>query len=228
MNNPTILIVEDELAISEMVSVTLQMAGFDTLQAENVATAYRMIIDNRPDLVLLDWMLPGGHSGMDLCIRLKKDAALKDIPVIMLTAKEEEMDKVQALDTGADDYITKPFSTKELIARIKAVIRRANLHTSDIKVGGISLEPASQRVSINGVEVLMSATEYRLLAFFMSHVDIVYTRTQLLDYVWGSNVYIDERTVDVHIRRLRKVLAPHRADTLIQTVRGTGYRFSER
>ncbi|MDO5651331.1 MAG: phosphate regulon transcriptional regulator PhoB [Moraxella sp.] len=228
MNEPLILVVEDEPAISEMIVTTLDLAGFRTAQAENAKEAYAMIVADRPDLVLLDWMLPDGQSGMDLCVRLKKEESTSEVPIIMLTAKGEETNKVQGLEAGADDYVAKPFSTKELIARIKAVLRRTSVKDTPLQVGGLLLEPASQRVTVKGEVVEMSATEYRLLAFFMSHEDRVYTRAQLLDRVWGSNVYIDERTIDVHIRRLRRLLAPYGVDEMIQTVRGTGYRFSQR
>jgi two-component system phosphate regulon response regulator PhoB len=175
-------------------------------------------------------MLPNGLSGIDLCRRLKKDEMLSEIPIIMLTAKGEEDNKVQGLDAGADDYITKPFSTRELVSRIKAVLRRSSALSGEkpIDVGGLSLDPASQRVSANNKAVDIGPTEYRLLAFFMSHPERAYTRTQLLDQVWGGNVYVEDRTIDVHIRRLRKVLEPFGFADYIQTVRGTGYRFSNK
>jgi len=173
-------------------------------------------------------MLPNGQSGIDFCRMLKKDELLSEIPVIMLTAKGEEDNKVQGLDAGADDYITKPFSTRELISRIKAVLRRSSALSGDkpIEAEGLSLDPVSQRVSADGNPVDIGPTEYRLLAFFMSHPERAYTRTQLLDQVWGGNVYVEDRTIDVHIRRLRKVLEPYNYAGFIQTVRGTGYRFS--
>ncbi|GAF59895.1 phosphate regulon transcriptional regulatory protein PhoB [Psychrobacter sp. JCM 18902] len=173
-------------------------------------------------------MLPGDKSGIDFCRLLKNDELLAEIPVIMLTAKSEEDSKVHGLDAGADDYMTKPFSTRELISRIKAVLRRSNALSSDksIEIGNLSLDPKSQRVTAAGKVVDVGPTEYRLLAFFMSHPERAYTRTQLLDQVWGGNVYIEDRTIDVHIKRLRTLLRPHQCDTLIQTVRGTGYRFS--
>lgn len=228
MNNETILIVEDEPAIREMILTTLEMAGFDCLQAEDVSSAHRQVVDHRPGLILLDWMLPNGQSGIDFCRMLKKDELLSEIPVIMLTAKGEEDNKVQGLDAGADDYITKPFSTRELISRIKAVLRRSSALSGDkhIEAQGLSLDPVSQRVSADGNPVDIGPTEYRLLAFFMSHPERAYTRTQLLDQVWGGNVYVEDRTIDVHIRRLRKVLEPYNYAAFIQTVRGTGYRFS--
>ena len=228
MSKEQILIVEDEDAIREMVVMTLEMAGFDSLQAADVSEAHQQVVDHRPALILLDWMLPGDKSGIDFCRLLKNDELLAEIPVIMLTAKSEEDSKVHGLDAGADDYMTKPFSTRELISRIKAVLRRSNALSSDkpIEIGNLSLDPKSQRVTAAGKVVDVGPTEYRLLAFFMSHPERAYTRTQLLDQVWGGNVYIEDRTIDVHIKRLRTLLRPHQCDTLIQTVRGTGYRFS--
>lgn len=228
MSNETILVVEDEPAIREMIVTTLQMAGFDCLEAEDVSQAHQQAVDHRPDLLLLDWMLMGNQSGIDLCRLLKKDELLSEIPIIMLTAKGEEDNKVQGLDAGADDYITKPFSTRELVSRIKAVLRRSNALSGDkpIEHEGLSLDPVSQRVTADGKPVEIGPTEYRLLAFFMSHPERAYTRTQLLDQVWGGNVYVEDRTIDVHIRRLRKVLDPYDYAGFIQTVRGTGYRFS--
>ena len=228
MNNEVVLVVEDEPAIREMIMTTLEMAGFECVQAEDVSSAHRQVVDHRPALILLDWMLPGGQSGIDFCRMLKKDELLSEIPVIMLTAKGEEDNKVQGLDAGADDYITKPFSTRELISRIKAVLRRSSALSGEkpIEAEGLSLDPVSQRVTADGNAVEIGPTEYRLLAFFMSHPERAYTRTQLLDQVWGGNVYVEDRTIDVHIRRLRKVLEPHDYAGFIQTVRGTGYRFS--
>ena len=228
MYNEKILIVEDEPAIREMVVMTLEMAGFDSLQAADVSEAHQQVVDHRPSLILLDWMLPGDKSGVDFCRMLKSDEMLSEIPVIMLTAKSEEDSKVHGLDAGADDYMTKPFSTRELISRIKAVLRRSSAMSSDkhIEIGQLSLDTKSQRVTAAGKVIEVGPTEYRLLAFFMSHPERAYTRTQLLDQVWGGNVYIEDRTIDVHIKRLRKLLRPHDCDTLIQTVRGTGYRFS--
>ena len=228
MYNEQILIVEDEPAIREMIVMTLEMAGFDSLQAADVSEAHQQVVDHRPALILLDWMLPGDKSGIDFCRLLKNDELLAEIPVIMLTAKSEEDSKVHGLDAGADDYMTKPFSTRELISRIKAVLRRSNALSSDkpIEIGNLSLDPKSQRVTAAGKVVDVGPTEYRLLAFFMSHPERAYTRTQLLDQVWGGNVYIEDRTIDVHIKRLRTLIRPHQCDTLIQTVRGTGYRFS--
>lgn len=223
---PTILIVEDEPAINELIATTLEMADFETVSAYDVQTAHRLIVDRRPDLMILDWMLPQGTSGVDFCRLLKKDSSTDDIPIIMLTARGEEDNKVTGLDAGADDYMTKPFSTKELVSRVKAVLRRSAPMDRVLMVGTLSLDDKSQRVSVADTPVAVSSTEYKLLKFFMSHPERVYSRSQILDHVWGGNVYIDERTVDVHIRRLRKVLAVHGVDGLIQTVRGTGYRFS--
>ena len=228
MRNEQILIVEDEPAIREMVVMTLEMAGFESIEAADVAEAQQQVVDHRPALILLDWMLPGDKSGIDFCRMLKSDEMLAEIPVIMLTAKSEEDSKVHGLDAGADDYMTKPFSTRELISRIKAVLRRSRALSSDkpIEIGKLSLDPKSQRITADNKVIDIGPTEYRLLAFFMSHPERAYTRTQLLDQVWGGNVYIEDRTIDVHIRRLRKLLQPYDCSALIQTVRGTGYRFS--
>ena len=184
-------------------------------------------MDRKPDLILLDWMLPGGTSGIELARRLKREELTSDIPIIMLTAKGEEDNKIQGLEVGADDYITKPFSPRELVARLKAVLRRAGPADAEspIEIGGLLLDPISHRVTIDGTPAEMGPTEYRLLQFFMTHQERAYTRGQLLDQVWGGNVYVEERTVDVHIRRLRKALG-EAYENLVQTVRGTGYRFS--
>ncbi|MBU5617412.1 phosphate regulon transcriptional regulator PhoB [Psychrobacter sp. TAE2020] len=228
MQNERILIVEDEPAISEMIVMTLEIAGFDCLQAANISEAHQQVVDHRPALILLDWMLPGDKNGIDFCRMLKKDQMYAEIPVIMLTARGEENNKVHGLDAGADDYITKPFSTRELVSRIKAVLRRSSALSADkpIDIGKLSLDTKSQRLTTEGKVIDIGPTEYRLLAFFMTHPERAYTRTQLLDQVWGGNVYIEDRTIDVHIRRLRKLLQPYDCDRLIQTVRGTGYRFS--
>ena len=227
MSRNRILIVDDEPAIREMVAVALELADFDVLEADNAQRAHEYIVDERPDLVLLDWMLPS-VSGIELARRLKREDATAEVPIIMLTAKSEEDNKIQGLDVGADDYITKPFSTRELISRIKAVLRRASSTAADkaIEVEGLCLDPVSHRISADDEPVDMGPTEYRLLEFFMSHQERAYSRTQLLDQVWGANVYVEDRTIDVHIRRLRKALAPFGYDRFIQTVRGTGYRFS--
>jgi len=227
MSRNRILIVDDEPAIREMVAVALELADFDVLEAENAQRGHEIIVDERPDLVLLDWMLPS-VTGIELARRLKRDETTNEVPIIMLTAKSEEDNKIQGLDVGADDYITKPFSTRELISRIKAVLRRASSVAAEkaIEVEGLCLDPVSHRISADDYPVDMGPTEYRLLEFFMSHQERAYSRTQLLDQVWGANVYVEDRTIDVHIRRLRKALAPFNYDRFIQTVRGTGYRFS--
>jgi two-component system phosphate regulon response regulator PhoB len=222
-----ILIIEDEAAIREMLGYTLTREGFEFEEAADVDAARALIAKHKPDLVLLDWMLPG-VSGVDYARRMRSDPATRDIPIIMLTARGEEADRVRGLDTGADDYITKPFSTSELLARIRAVMRRSSQsrQTGEISVGGLSLDPETFRVTANGEDISISPTEFRLLHFFISHPERVYSRSQLLDQVWGQNVYVEERTVDVHIRRLRQTLAPHGFDRFIQTVRSVGYRFS--
>ncbi|MFZ1643247.1 MAG: phosphate regulon transcriptional regulator PhoB [Candidatus Contendobacter sp.] len=229
MNAKRILIVEDEQPIREMVMFTLASAGYEAQEAADARQAQAVIAERMPDLVLLDWMLPG-ISGIDFARRLKKDELTRELPIIMLTARVEEEDKVQGLESGADDYVTKPFSPRELVARIRAVMRRGGPAAEDevLRAGGLYLDLASHRVSAGEILLEMGPTEYRLLEFFMSHPERVYSRGQLLDRVWGSNVYVEERTVDVHIRRLRKVLEPHGHDALIQTVRGAGYRFSTR
>jgi two-component system phosphate regulon response regulator PhoB len=223
----TILIVDDEAPIRDMLRVALEMADYHCLEAENAQDAHSLVVDRRPDLVLLDWMLPG-TSGIELARRLKREETTAEIPIIMLTAKGEEDNKVQGLDVGADDYITKPFSPRELVARLKAVLRRTDtLSAGDpIQVGDLRLDPSSHRVTIGDIPVTMGPTEYRLLEFFLTHQERVYTRGQLLDHVWGGNVYVEERTVDVHIRRLRKALSVQGHERFIQTVRGAGYRFS--
>ncbi len=226
MSVKRVLIVEDELAIREMMKFAFHKSEFNLQEAEDAEQAQVFIKDNRPDLILLDWMLPG-MSGLELAKRLKTDPDSKDIPIIMLTARGDENDRIRGLDCGADDYVVKPFSPRELLARIKAVLRRVDPAMDDtIEVGGIKLDNSTHRVSIADKTLEFGPTEYKLLHFFMTHPERVYNRSQLLDRVWGGNVYIEERTVDVHIRRLRKVLAEHKAEHLIQTVRGAGYRFS--
>lgn len=222
-----ILIVEDEEGIREMLGYTLSKEGFAFDEAENIDTARSLLEEAPPDLILLDWMLPG-MSGLDYAKKLRKNPDTKDIPIIMLTAKTDEGDKVKGLEYGADDYITKPFSTRELVARINAVLRRSQTEVAQglIEVAGLCLDPGTYRVTANGESIDISPMEFRLLHFFISHPERVYTRTQLLDQVWGENVYVEERTVDVHIRRLRKTLQPYGHDGLIQTVRSFGYRFS--
>ena len=221
-----ILIVDDETAIREMIAVALEMAGFECIEADNALTAHALIIDAKPDMVLLDWMMPK-MSGLELARRLRSDELTADIPIIMLTARDDEDHKIHGLEAGIDDYITKPFSPRELVARLKSVLRRVTPKGIDqvVEVEGLRLDPVSHRASSEGVALDLGPTEYRLLQFFMSHQDRAYSRTQLLDMVWGGNVYVEERTVDVHIRRLRKALGD-RHQHLIQTVRGTGYRFS--
>jgi two-component system, OmpR family, phosphate regulon response regulator PhoB len=223
----TILIVDDESAIRDMLRVALEMADYNCLEASNAQDAHAIIVDNKPDLILLDWMMPG-TSGIELTRRLKRDEVTRAIPIILITAKGEEDNKIQGLDIGADDYMTKPFSPRELVARLKALLRRTSALDSSqpIVVKGLCLDPSSHRVTINGQSVDMGPTEYRLLEFFLTHQERAYTRSQLLDHVWGGNVYVEERTVDVHIRRLRKALTLDQHENLVQTVRGTGYRFS--
>ena len=221
--------VDDETAIRDMISTALEIAGFRCLQAENATLGHALIIDESPDLVLLDWMMPN-TSGIELLRRLKKDDLTNTVPVIMLTAKAAEDNMVQGLDAGADDYLTKPFSPRELIARINALLRRAGRDGNEklLQAGHLSLDPGSHRVTINETPLSIGPTEYRLLEFFLSHQERVYSRDQILSHVWGGNVYMDERTVDVHIRRLRKALSVDGYDRFIQTVRGAGYRFSTR
>ena len=223
----TILVVEDEPAIQELIAYNLKQAGHQPLRADNAEQAMNLVQNALPDLVLLDWMLPG-LSGIDFARRLRTDKRTRTVPIIMLTARSDEQDKLTGLDTGADDYITKPFSPRELNARIKAVLRRRAPQMTDdvVQLGGLRLDPASHRVSGNGEPVILGPTEFRLLHFLMTHPERVHSRTQLLDQVWGDHVFVEERTVDVHIRRLRKALEPTRLDRLVQTVRGTGYRFS--
>jgi len=223
-----VLIVEDEKPIRDMIAFGLRRSGFEVDEAEDCRSARIQLADRLPDLVLVDWMLPD-MSGLELTRLLKKEAATREVPVIMLTARAEEEDKVRGLEGGADDYITKPFSPRELLARIKAVLRRSGADADEemFSAGGLQLNAASHRVTAGEAVVSLGPTEYRLLKFFMTHPDRVYSRGQLLDRVWGGNVYVEERTVDVHIRRLRKALEPSECDRLIQTVRGAGYRFSE-
>ena len=224
-----ILLVEDEAPIREMLGYTLMKAGYTLREAADVEQARPILAGDRPDLVLLDWMLPG-MSGAEYARRIRSNPDTSDIPIIMLTARGEEADKVRGLDTGADDYITKPFSTGELLARIRAVMRRAKTRDSEgiVSVKGLTLDPDTVRVTVDRQTVDISPTEFRLLHFFITHPERVYTRDQLLDQVWGPNVYVEERTVDVHIRRLRKILEPYNYNQFIQTVRSVGYRFSTR
>ena len=228
MTAQKILIVEDEQAIREMTAFHLSRAGYEVFEAQDCREARALLADNRPDLALIDWMLPD-MSGLELTRTLKRDKEFEDLAIIMLTARADECDKVSGLEGGADDYITKPFSPRELVARIKAVLRRAGNSTDEVVSAGVlELDAAGHRVLSSGQEIKLGPTEYRLLHFLMTHAERVYSRTQLLDRVWGANVYVEERTVDVHIRRLRKALDGVSADDYIQTVRGAGYRFSIR
>jgi two-component system phosphate regulon response regulator PhoB len=229
MTVPRILAVDDEPAVGEMLRFILEQDGFQADFVEDATQAINQIRKSKPDLILLDWMLPG-MSGLELAGRLKKDRETASIPIIMLTAKGEEDDKVRGLDIGAEDYVTKPFSARELLARIRSILRRVSplLAGDMLECGGLALDPVSHRVTSDAEVVELGPTEFRLLHFFMSHRERVFTRGQLLDQVWGTNVYIEERTVDVHIRRLRKALEPTAKDKLLQTVRGAGYRFSDR
>lgn len=224
-----LLIIEDEAAIREMIGFALSRAGYAYSEAADAEQAHAMVTQDPPLLILLDWMLPG-QSGIDFARRLRKTDHGSKIPIIILTARGEEEDKIKGLEVGADDYITKPFSPNELLARIKAVLRRTAPQAIDdiLEVNGLRLDPGSRTVMVDDVAVEMGPTEFRILHFFMTHPERVYSRAQLLDLVWGSNVYIEERTVDVHIRRLRKALEPYGHDRLIQTARGAGYRFSQR
>jgi two-component system phosphate regulon response regulator PhoB len=229
MTGKQILIVEDEKPIRDMIAFGLRRAGFDVREAEDCSAARASIADHRPDLLLVDWMLPD-QSGLELTRAVKRGRDTQDLPVIMLTARADEQDKVTGLEGGADDYVTKPFSPRELLARINAVLRRATPAgaTDMLEAEDLKLDLASHRVSAGGEPVSLGPTEYRLLQFFMEHPDRVYSRSQLLDRVWGGNVYVEERTVDVHIRRLRKALEPSGLGRFVQTVRGAGYRFSIR
>lgn len=224
-----ILVVEDEIAIREMLRLALKRAGFTVEEAADVRQANDFIDKRLPELIILDWMLPG-ISGIELARQLKKKTQTQQIPIIMLTARGEEEDKIRGLEVGADDYVTKPFSPRELIARIKAVLRRISTEYDNetLVVNELQLYPEEHRIMIGDQEVTMGPTEFKLLYFFMRHPERVYSRNQVLDQVWGNNVYIEERTVDVHIRRLRKALALYGYDQLVQTVRGVGYRFSAR
>jgi len=223
----TILVVEDEPSIQELIAASLQHAGHRILRADSAEDAVRLVNETLPDLVLLDWMLPG-MSGIQYARRLRSDERTRDLPIIMLTARSEEHDKVSGLEAGADDYLTKPFSPRELQARIKAVLRRRAPQTTEdcVDVEGLRIDPVTHRVTGNGKPVDLGPTEFRLLHFFMTHAERVHSRAQLLDQVWGDHVFVEERTVDVHIRRLRASLEATGHDRLIQTVRGTGYRFS--
>jgi len=222
-----ILIVDDEPAIREMVAFALRKGDYDPIHAGDAGEAQTAIADRVPDLILLDWMLPG-TSGLDLARRWRKEALTREVPIIMLTARGEENDRVGGLEAGVADYVVKPFSARALLARIRAVMRRARDDDEDgsVAVGSIRIDGAAHRVFAGDQPVPIGPTEYRLLHFFMTHPERVYTRAQLLDHVWGGSVYVEERTIDVHIRRLRKTLEPFAAENMVQTVRGAGYRFS--
>ena len=222
-----ILVVEDEPAIQELLTLNLQQAGHNPLRAMSVEQAQLLMRETLPDLIILDWMLPG-MSGIEFARRLKGNDYTKAIPIIMLTAKSEEIDKVRGLEVGADDYVTKPFSPRELLARVKAVLRRRAPQMTDdpIEVGGLRVDPVTHRVTGNGALIELGPTEFRLLHFLMSNTERVHTRSNVLDKVWGDRVYVEDRTVDVHIRRLRKALEESGHEEMIQTVRGVGYRFS--
>jgi two-component system phosphate regulon response regulator PhoB len=223
-----ILVVEDEAPVRDMICFDLNKADYDCFGAKDAVEARRQVAETPPDLILMDWMLPE-ISGIELTRELKGSDLTREIPVIMLTARGEEDDKVRGLESGVEDYVTKPFSPRELMARIKVILRRVSPDVTEevIESGELSLNPASHRVEFAGQEISLGPTEFKLLHFFMTHPDKVYSRSRLLDRVWGTNVFIEERTVDVHIRRLRMALEPHGIDGMIQTVRGAGYRFSE-
>ena len=227
MDSVKILVVEDERAIREMVAFHLQRANFNVVEAANCQEAMIIISDEQPDLAIIDWMLPD-MSGLELTRNLRRNKDNEDLAIIMLTAKNEERDMIAGLHGGADDYITKPFSPKELVARIRTVLRRSQPSAIDeiIKSGVIEIDSAAHRVKLNGDQIKLGPTEYRLLKFFVTHPDRVFSRSQLLDKAWGGNVYVEERTVDVHVRRLRAILEKSGADDYIQTVRGAGYRYS--
>jgi two-component system phosphate regulon response regulator PhoB len=226
MSARKVLIVEDEASIRQMIAFNLRRAGFEVEEAEDSTTARTRIADGRPDLILVDWMLPDS-SGLELTRALRRDEASRELPIIMLTARAEERDKVMGLEGGADDYITKPFSARELLARINALLRRSTpAEDVVLQAGQLRLDPAGHRVRVNGAEVALGPTEYRLLKFLLENPERVFSRGQLLDRVWGRNVYVEERTVDVHVRRLRQALEPFGVDGYVQTVRGAGYRLS--
>ncbi len=230
MPRPTkVLIVDDEPAIREMIRFSLMSNGFECTEAGDADKAQNSLKTNMPDLILLDWMLPG-LSGLEFAQLLKRNPSTRNIPIIMLTARSEESSKVLGLNSGADDYVTKPFSPRELVARILAVLRRtrSEMATNVLEIDDLILDPDSHRVRVGNESLSLGPTEFRLLHFFMDHPERVYSRTQLIDLIWGKDVYVEERTVDVHIRRLRKALEPHGHDQLIQTVRSAGYRLSTR
>jgi two-component system phosphate regulon response regulator PhoB len=225
----SVLVVDDEPDIREVIRFALEGAGFSVCEAGHADEARKFLASEKPDLMLLDWMLPG-RSGLELAQQLKQSASTRSIPIIMVSAKGEEENRIKGLDTGADDYIAKPFSPREMVARINAVLRRVRSEqlADQIEIAGLRIDNASHRVSANGKRLDIAPTEYRLLHFFMTHADRAFSRSQLLDQVWGDQVYVEERTVDVHVRRLRKALEGTKHDHMLQTVRGVGYRFSEK
>jgi len=224
----TILVVEDEPQVQELVAVNLEHAGHRVRRAATAGEAVTSIREELPDVLILDWMLPD-ESGLSLTRRLREDERTRSLPILMLTARAMEQDKISGLEAGADDYLTKPFSPKELAARIKAVLRRRAPQLADdvVEIGGLRLDPAARRVTAGGKIIELAPTEFRLLHFFMTHPERIYSRAQVLDYVWGDHVFIEERTVDVHIRRLRKALEPSGHDRFVDTVRGSGYGFRQ-
>ena len=223
-----IVVVEDEPAIAELIAMNLRHAGHQVTLAASAEQAQREVDSVLPDLVLLDWMLPG-QTGLALARQWRSAERTRELPVILLTARSEETDKVAGLDAGADDYLTKPFSPKELMARIRAVLRRKAPEALDemVELGGLRIDPANRRVQRAGIDLKLGPTEFRLLHFFMTHPERIHSRAQLLDKVWGDHVFIEERTVDVHVKRLREALAPAQASTMVETVRGAGYRFTQ-
>jgi len=225
----TILVVDDEPDIREVIRFALENADYRVVEAGHADEARKLLTNETPDLVLLDWMLPG-RSGLELAHQLKQNPKRRAVPIIMVSARGEEEDRIKGLDTGADDYIAKPFSPREMVARVKAVLRRAKPEelSDEVEIGGLRIDNISHRVTAEGRHVEIAPTEYRLLHFFMTHVDRAFSRSQLLDQVWGDQVYVEERTVDVHVRRLRKALEASGHDRLLQTVRGVGYRFSDK
>lgn len=228
MSEQCILVVEDEAAIRDMLNFTLTAANYKVIEAPNAEQGWKLLLEQQPDCVLLDWMLPG-VSGISLAQRIRQNDQTASTPIIMLTARGEENDQVQGFESGADDYVVKPFSPRALVARVKALLRRQSPEKTSlevIKVGNLKLDLSSYRFTVDDQEVKLGPTEFKLVHFFMTHSNRVYTRLQLLDQVWGENVVVEERTVDVHIRRLRKLLDPVGAADYIQTVRGAGYRFS--
>ncbi|MDP3538828.1 MAG: phosphate regulon transcriptional regulator PhoB [Azonexus sp.] len=224
-----ILVVEDEPAVNELIVINLSHAGFEVVTTDDAETAWNMLSGTPPDVVLLDWMLPG-ISGFQLIRHMRADSRWRDVPVIMLTARTDEVDKISALEAGADDYITKPFSPREMVARVKAVLRRRDpqMLEGSVELGGLRLVPHARKALAGDALISLGPTEFRLLHFLMTHAERVHSRGQLLDYVWGGRSHIEERTVDVHIRRLRSILEDHSMDAMVQTVRGMGYRFSTR